>query len=51
MVSKTLHFQDAAIREVYRQRFEDAKLHCQLLSRIVQGRVVIDHEPMYCNTG
>ena len=52
MVSKTLQFSGMQrFREVYRQRFEDAKLHCHLLSRIVQGRVVIDHEHVHSSTG
>ena len=52
IVSKTLRFSGMQrFRQVYRQRFEDAKLHCQLLSRIAQGRVVIDHELVHSSTG
>ena len=31
-------------REVYRQRFASANLHAEILSRIVTGSKVIDHE-------
>jgi hypothetical protein len=32
------------LREVYRQRFAAANLHAEILSRIVMGSKVIDHE-------
>ena len=32
------------LREVYRQRFASAGLHAEILSRIVLGNKVIDHE-------
>ena len=32
------------LREVYRQRFSATNLHAQILSRIVMGNKVIDHE-------
>ena len=34
----------AALREVYRQRFASPNLHAQILSRMVLGNKVIDHE-------
>jgi len=32
------------LREIYRQRFASASLHAEILSRIVLGNKVIDHE-------
>jgi hypothetical protein len=34
----------AQLREVYRQRFASPNLHADILSRIVMGNKVIDHE-------
>jgi len=34
----------AALREVYRQRFASPNLHATILSRMVLGNKVIDHE-------
>ena len=33
-----------AMREVYRQRFASPNLHAEILSRMVMGNKVIDHE-------
>ena len=34
----------AQLREIYRQRFASPNLHAEILSRIVMGSKVIDHE-------
>jgi hypothetical protein len=34
----------AQLRDVYRQRFASPNLHAEILSRIVMGNKVIDHE-------
>jgi hypothetical protein len=34
----------AAFRDIYRQRFASPGLHAEILSRIVMGNKVIDHE-------
>jgi len=42
--SKLLARGSSAFRERYTARFQEAKLYASLLSRIVMGNIVVDHE-------
>jgi len=42
--SKLLAHGSAAFRERYATRFQEPNLHAALLSRVVMGNIVVDHE-------